>query len=253
MGTTTIQILDHMESLRLKGMHSKFTHILNSKNLFSDEDITTVLGALLEAEIIARDQRSQELLFKNAKLKQYVHPSKIECSPTYGLSKLKWQQLCEGHYLKDKTNLVITGKVGVGKTHIALSLGYQACATKHKTRFYNMNTLIEEIRSARLQGTYPKLINQLTKVALLIIDDFALVSPEEDILVTLYDIIEARNGIGSTIFTSVLPFDRWYNLFQVNLNLGESFLDRLQGSSEYLVLAGASKRKKLNITNPDEE
>lgn len=246
MSTSTTQILNQMEHLRLRGMHAEFNHILSSGTSLNDEDVTSILGKLIEAESIARDQRSRELLFKNAKLKQHVHPSKIECSPSYGLSKLKWQQLCEGHYLEDKTNLVITGKVGVGKTYIALALGYQSCSTKHKTLFYNMNLLIDEIRSARLQGTYLKLINQLTKVALLIIDDFALVNMEEDILIALYDIMEAREGTGSTIFTSVLPFDKWYNRFQVNLNLGESFLDRLGGSSEYIILAGDSRRKRSN-------
>jgi len=244
----TEQILDHMERLRLKGMHSAFTGMLNNKNQINQDDITIVLERLLEAEMNARDQRSQELLFKSAKLKQYVHPTKIDCSEAYGLSKLKWKYLAEGHYLDNKTNLVITGKVGVGKTYIALSLGYQSCATKHRTLFYNMNKLIEEIRSAKLQGIYLKLLNQLTKVTLLIIDDIGLVPLQEDILIALYDIMEARNGITSTIFTSAIPFDNWYNLFQENLNLGESFLDRLRGNAENIVLSGESRRRKVKAS-----
>ncbi|GAB3357787.1 hypothetical protein GCM10027566_21980 [Arachidicoccus ginsenosidivorans] len=238
------KILDHMERLRLKGMHSTFTSMLNNQNQINHDDISTVLGNLLEAELAARDQRGQELLFKTSKLKQYVHPSKIDCSEIYGLSKLKWQHLCEGGYLDNKTNLVITGKVGVGKTYVALSLGYQSCATKHKTLFYNMNKLIEEIRNAKLQGIYLKLLNQLTKVSLLILDDIGLIPLEEDILIALYDIMEARNGTTSTIFTSAIPFDKWYDLFQENLNLGESFLDRLRGSAQFIVLNGESRRGK---------
>jgi DNA replication protein DnaC len=240
----TDKILNLMLLLKLKGMYARFKHMLEEKKEITQDDLFTIIGILLEAEIEARNQRSQELLFKNAKLKKYVLPANIECNGQNGLSKSNWQYLCEGHYLQNKTNLIITGKVGVGKTYVAQALAYQACASNYKTLFFNMNILMEEIRSARLQGIYMKLLNQLIKVSLLVIDDFGLFPLEEDILIALYDIMEARNGVSSTIFTSAIPFGNWYDLFEQNLNLGESFLDRLRGSGEQIELKGESRRGK---------
>lgn len=180
-----------------------------------------------------------------------VIPADVQCSAANGLSKEKWTYLCECNFIDNQTGIIITGKTGVGKTHTALALAYQACSMQKSTLFYNMTRLQSDIKDAKVQGTYFKLMKQLTKASLLIIDDFALTPISEQMLISLYDIMEARSGISSTIFTSQLPFNSWYDLLSANLNVGEAFLDRIKGCSENLELKGKSRRtfKTSSTTN----
>lgn len=240
----TEQTITRLRKLKLNGMADRYQTLLETDFYLDDLDQHTLLSMLLEAEDIYREHRKLTLLVKNARIKNHVLPSGVICSSEEGLSKEKWLYLCECHFIKNQTNLLILGKTGVGKTHAAKALAYQACTKGYKTLFYNMNRLVEEIKSAKLQGTYLKLLGQLTKVSLLVVDDFGLKRMEEPILVSLYEIMEERTGLASTIFTSQLPIKNWYDVFNNNATLAEAFLDRVTGNADKLELLGDSKRKK---------
>jgi len=241
-----------LEKLRWKGASAWLQATIKNKN---GTDLNKMgpmefLDNLLEAEDSHKEQRTQELLLKNAHLPRRIIPADVQCSAANGLSKEKWAYLCECNFIESKTGIIITGKTGVGKTYTASALAYQACSLQKSTLFYNMTRLQSDINDAKLQGTYYKLIKQLTKVSLLIVDDFALIPIAEQVLISLYEIMEARSGISSTIFTSQLPFNNWYNLLNANLNIGEAFLDRIKGCSESIELKGKSKRTfKTACTN----
>lgn len=225
-------------------MADRYQTLLDTDFQLGELDQHTLLSMLLEAEESNRNTRKLDLLIKNARLKARVLPASIKCSPQDGLSKEKWLYLCECNFISNNVNLLILGKTGVGKTYAASALAYQACTKGYKTLFYNMNRLIEEIKIAKLQGTYLKLLGQIAKVPLLVVDDFGLKSMNEDLLISLYEIMEERTGCASTIFTSQFPVKNWYEVFNQNPTLGEAFLDRVTGNAEKLELTGESKRRK---------
>lgn len=236
--------IQQLRELGLHGMADRYQTIVDTNFRMDDIDEYTLLSMLIESEVLRREHRKLELLIRNAKLKLQVLPVSVNCQAQNGLSKEKWLYLCECNFIKNKSNLIILGKTGVGKSYCAAALAYQACTKGYKTLFYNLNRLVEEIKSAKLQGTYLKLITQLTKAELLVIDDFGLKKMEENILVSLYEIMEERTGIASTIFTSQLPIKNWYDVFNQNNTLAEAFLDRVTGNAEKLEFTGESKRRK---------
>jgi len=239
-----------LDKLRWNGASAWLKTVIDNGTDFSKMAPLEFFDNLLEAADVHKEQRTQALLLKNARLPKKVIPADVQCSAANGLSKEKWAYLCECNFIENRTGIIITGKTGVGKTYTALALAYRACSLQKPTLFYNMTRLQSDIKDAKLQGTYYKLIKQLTKASLLIIDDFALTPIDEQMLISLYDIMEARSGISSTIFTSQLSFNNWYGLLNANLNIGEAFLDRIKGCSENIELKGKSKRtfKTSSIT-----
>jgi len=98
----------------------------------------------------------------------------IICSPERGITKETLLQLGEGHYLEKGQNLLIHGQTGTGKSFLACALGRSACLMGYKTLYLSMNKFLETIAQSRIDGTYLKLIKQLTAKKLVILDDFGL-------------------------------------------------------------------------------
>jgi len=136
-----------------------------------------------------------------------------------------------------------TGAIGSGKSHVSSVLGRMACLNGYRTIYHNMNRFIEEVKSAKLTGTYLKLLDQYAKVPLLILDDFGLKSVSRDIHVCLYEILEDRIGKGSTIITSQFPVANWYEKFE-DATFAEAVLVRLTGNAERITLKGMSWRSR---------
>ena len=243
---TTEQIIEQLTRLRLVGMADRLKTMMDTNFTMDDVDQFTLLGMLLEAQVSYKEQRTLELLLKNARLRKRVLPSSVICVAENGLSKEKWVRLCECNFIKQKTNLIIVGKTGVGKSFCASALAYQACTKGYKTLFLKMNKLIEELASARLQNTYLKLLSQISRVDLLIIDDLGIKKIDNDGLNFLFDIIEERTEAASTIFTSQYPVKNWYDIFNQNSTLAEAFLDRIIGNAEKVELKGESRRRRLS-------
>jgi DNA replication protein DnaC len=111
-------------------------------------------------------------------------------------------------------------------------------------RIYHIRTpsLLEEIRIARADGTYTNLLNKYSKFQLLILDDFGVAPMVEDDATNLFEIIEDRTNINSTIITSQLPVNQWYSYLNNN-TIADAILDRVVYSSHRIELQGESMRK----------
>lgn len=94
-------------------------------------------------------------------------------------------------------------------------------------------------------GSYLKWIRGISTNKLLILDDFGLKALSNDARIALLDILEDRYGNGSTIITSQLPIDSWYNFID-EPTLADAIMDRLSASAHRITLAGQSLRKKKN-------
>ena len=79
--------------------------------------------------------------------------------------------LAQGEWLRRGQNLLITGPCGCGKTYLACALGYQACQQGHSTRYYRLPRLLLELSQAKVDGSYARLLGQLARIELLILND----------------------------------------------------------------------------------
>lgn len=247
----TTQTLTALRQLKLPGMASALQTQLEQVGTYEGLAFLERLTLLVEQETLSRDQRKQDRLIRQARFKlaatvqdiDYQHPRQITASQI--------AQLAQGEWLERRRNLLITGPCGSGKTYIACALGHSACLRGYTTRYYRLSRLFLELTQAKADGTYHKLLKQLAKVQLLLIDDWGLEAMTPSQRGDLMEIMDDRHGHSSTVVISQLPTDQWYDSIGDN-TLADAILDRLMHNAHRLPLKGESMRKSLGQLTEDE-
>jgi len=123
-------------------------------------------------------------------------------------------------------------------------MGFSGLTIYDGIRAYCVRTpsLLEEIRISRIDGTYTNLLKKYSRFKLLILDDFGVSPMVDDDATNLFEIIEDRTNINSTIITSQLPVLEWHTYFNNN-TIADAILDRISYSSHRIELEGDSMRK----------
>ena len=145
--------------------------------------------------------------------------------------------------MEARENLVIISESGGGKSYIAQALGVAACRNLMSVRYSRLNDMFREINVARAENRVYDALDLFSKPDLLILDDF-FTTPIENPLnaVDLFEILEAREGRGSTMFASQLEPDQWY--LRVNSELcADSILNRAVEHARVLDIKGPNMRE----------
>jgi DNA replication protein DnaC len=198
---------------------------------------------LLEDEQSARRQAVAKRLANTAKFRSDCTLEDWDTSLDRGISKAKLKELGLINFYYKKQNLLIEGKTGVGKTHLAIALGKRICDDGGSTRFFSTNLFFEEASAEKASGRYIQFIRRLAKTAVLIFDDFALRNYTHDEANILLEVLEERYGKGIVIVTSQVSPHGWTTLFEDSV-IAEAITDRLRNPSETVSLTGSSVRKK---------
>lgn len=143
-------------------------------------------------------------------------------------------------------NLILLGKTGLGKTHLAIALGNRICRDANSTFFYSANLFFEEIQGEKIAGRYLKFIRKLSKAKALILDDFGLRTYTHDEATALLELVEERYGKGVTIITSQVAPNGWVKLFEDPV-VAEALIDRLCNPACIIEMDGDSYRKKKKV------
>jgi DNA replication protein DnaC len=201
------------------------------------------LYQLLEAEQSERRDKKIKRLLSQAKLKdRQASLDIVEYSAKRGLERSQILSLASGEYISKGQNILITGATGVGKSFLAQALAKQAIFEGYTTRYYRVSRLLEEIKIARLEGSYTKALQKLSRISLLILDDFGVTPLKPDELNDLFEVIEERTLSGSTIITAQLPVKEWHN-YLGNATIADAMMDRLIYSAHRIEMKGESMRK----------
>lgn len=166
-----------------------------------------------------------------------------------GLTKTKLKELASHAYVEANENVLILGRTGEGKTHLAVALGRRLCSDNIATLFIPVNFLFEEVLAAKTAGKYLQYIKKLTQVRVLILDDFGLRNYSHDEANVLVDLLEDRHRKGSVIITSQADPKGWGKLFEDPL-IAEAIVSRLEHPSQKLILKGGNYREKLKTLLP---
>ncbi|MEH6534230.1 MAG: IS21-like element helper ATPase IstB [Photobacterium frigidiphilum] len=200
------------------------------------------LSLLLDYELLNRNQTKIQRLKRQAKLRVSAQGSQLVYRENRGLKRTLMSGLLTGSYLYKHQNILITGPTGVGKTYVACALAEQACELQHATRYYRLSRLLDDLASARLDGTYQKQLLALSKKVLLVIDDWGMEKLRQEQASNLLEVLEDRYQESSTIVISQLPVKEWYNMIG-NSTIADALLDRLIHNSHRIELQGESMRK----------
>jgi len=229
--------------LRLHGMNQSWKAMAETRQ-HNELSLTEGLEILLQAEQQERENRRFDRLQKVARFRYQASVEEIRFDASRGIDKALITRLAMGEYLAKGESVLITGATGCGKSFIASALGHQACAQGYKVVYFNTQKLLMKTKMSRAQGTIIKLFEDISKAALLILDDFGLTHLEHQQQLDLMEMIEDRHARSSTIIASQLPVSSWFDVIGEE-TIADAILDRLVHTSHRIELKGESLRKKL--------
>jgi DNA replication protein DnaC len=203
------------------------------------------LALLLEHETTLRRQRRFESRARAAKLRQSAAVEDVDYRAARGLDRGLFLKLAGCDWVRARHNLIITGPCGVGKSWLACALGQKACREDFSTAYHRMPRLFASLALARGDGRYARLLRQIAKVDLLILDDWGPETLTAEQCRDLLEIIDDRHEMRSVIITSQVPVERWYEIIG-NPTMADAILDRLIHNAYRIELKGESLRKKRN-------
>jgi len=237
-------ILEQAASLNLSGF--KETLIQQNQNAkYSSQSFEQRLFALFEAELNQRQDKRIKRFLNQAKLKDKLASlDQIKYLPKRKIDKSVVSSLSSCDYINNNQNVLITGATGTGKSFLAQSLARCAISLGYPAKYYRIATLLEEIKTARLDGSYTKTLAKISKFKLLILDDFGVSPLTSDEINNIFEIIEDRMFNGSFIITAQLPIQDWH-AYLGNETIADAVMDRLVHSSHKIELKGPSMREIL--------
>jgi DNA replication protein DnaC len=201
------------------------------------------LGLLVDAEWTDRQNKRLDRLLRAAKLRLTgACLEDIEYAGERKLDKAVLRQLATGRWIEARYNVVITGATGVGKTYLACALAQQACRLGYRTLYRRAPRLFDELKLARADGTYTRLLARFAKVDVLVLDDWGLVTVKDVERRDILEIMEDRHGLRSTIWTSQIPVAQWHDQIG-DPTIADAICDRLLHNAQRIVLQGPSRRK----------
>lgn len=241
---TTSTLITQLDALGLSGFKTALLRQSEDAN-YTQLSFEERLHQLLEAEANERSNKKIKRLLSGAKLKDHqAILEELEYSAKRGLERSVILSLASCEYISKGQNILITGATGVGKSFLAQAFAKKAIFQGYSARYYRVTRILEEIKLARLDGTYTKTLARIAKYNLLILDDFGVSPLKADEVNDLFEIIEERTLYGSTIITAQLPVKEWH-AYLGNETIADAMMDRLIYSAHRIEMKGESMRKML--------
>jgi len=233
---------DQLRAMKLDGMAEAFAELQTQDNA-ADLNHAEWLGLLIDREAASRSTKKFHSRMRAAKLRHVgACVEDVDFRAPRKLDKALFQQLATGRWIDDHQNLLVTGPCGVGKTWLACALGQKACRDGKTVLYHRLPRLFADLDLAHGDGRFPRLFRQLTKVDLLILDDWGPDRLTAGQRRDLMEIVEDRYGTGATAITSQLPVDAWHAVID-EPTFADAILDRLVHNAHRLALDGPSLRK----------
>jgi DNA replication protein DnaC len=242
--------LDQMAALGLTGMADAWK-ALAEQDPGQALDRNEWLGLMLDREATARADKRFANRLRNAKMRfPNACIEDVNFAASRGIDRRQVLALAQGEWIKAKEQIILTGQTGTGKTWLACAFGHQAARLDHSVLYVRMPRLFEDMAMARLDGRFPKLVDKLARVQLLILDDWGTHGLTDQQRLDLLELFEERYQRRSTIITAQLPVSGWHDMIG-EPTIADAILDRIVHNAHRIDLKGDSMRRKdqnVNLT-----
>jgi len=233
--TVQLSLSGFKESLLFQSEDAKYQSLSFEERLYH----------LFEAEINQRQDKRIKRMLTVAKLKDSsASLDQIQYLAKRNLDKSQVLSLANCEFINKFQNILLTGATGTGKSFLAQAIARRAISLGYSAKYYRVTTLLEEIKMARLDGSYTKTLAKISKFKLLLLDDFGVTPLKGDEINDLFEIIEERTLSGSLMITAQLPIKEWY-AYLGNETIADAMMDRLIHTAHKIELKGPSMRELL--------
>jgi DNA replication protein DnaC len=209
------------------------------------------LSLLIDQQWNWRENQALARRLKAAKLRGPACVEDIDYRAARGLDKTVVRALAkDSAWVRNHENIFVIGPCGVGKSFLAAALAQKACRDGYSALNLRAAALLRDLGLARADGSLRHLLARLSRIDVLVIDDWAMAPLSEAERREIWEICEDRYQTRSTILTSQLPVSRWHEQIG-DPTIADGILDRLVHNAHRLEMRGESMRKKRNL--PDEK
>ena len=243
------KLINNLETLGFNQIESNLEIYMD----YLSEGTKTFVEALYELteyEVTKKQQRAMNACVKVANFPFIKRLEDFNFSYQPSINK---EQILDFKYLRfieNKENIIFVGSPGVGKTHLATSIGIETASNRKLTYFIHCNDLILQLKRAHLENRLEQKLKFFTKYKLLIIDELGFIPLDDEASKLLFQLISRRYEKVSTIITTNKQLSQWGEVFGDNV-LANAILDRLLHHSHVISITGRSYRTKDILEDSD--
>lgn len=236
------KIKSKLRNLKLAGMVKS----IESRNKFAIENKTSYIDFI---ELLIEDEHVNRMANSFSKR---LNKSKIDTQKTLDFFDFNYQpdidkrqimDIASCRFINENKNIVLMGKPGVGKTHIANAIGLEAIKQGYTVMFLHINDLIDKINCAKADGSINLLMNSLLNTDLIILDEIGFKKLPNDSIDGFFEVIRKRYEKGSIIITTNRNFEDWGNVFG-DFVIASAIIDRIVHHAIIIKINGESFRIK---------
>lgn len=232
--------IEKLRQMRLTGMARALEEQLGQPEI-APLSFDERLGLLVDREETERHNAALAQRLRVARLRQAACLEDIDYRTSRGLDRGLMRTLATGEWLRLHNNVLVMGPTGVGKSFISCALGNQAARGGVSVRYQRLSRLLDDLAMARADGRYARVLAQMSKMRLLILDDWLMVKLTGDQRRDLLEVIDDRHQRGSTILATQVPMERWHDQI-ADPTYADAILDRLVHNAHRIELHGRSMR-----------
>jgi DNA replication protein DnaC len=207
-------------------------------------DHVEYLRRLIDGEYSERRQRAIERRVKAARFPVVKTLEQFRWDWPKKINRLQIQNLSRLEFVAQKANVVFLGNVGLGKTHLAVALGYAACQENYSVLFAGAISVINDLAAAQKRGLLKRQLKRYLAPDLLLLDEIGYLPIDQHGADLLFQVISQRYERGSIVLTTNKPFKQWSSIFNNDSTIASAVLDRLLHHAETVVIEGSSYRMK---------
>lgn len=238
--TSTVLLKHHLKALKLPTMLAECEKV--ARQCAADNaDHLAFLQQVTELELLDRERRAAERRLKAARFPTLKTLDDFDFAAQPSLNKVLIAELMRCAFLDRRESVILLGNPGTGKSHLATALAAEACRRGTKVRFWRVTELVTQLLEAREERVLLRLMSQLARPDLLVLDELGYVPASKVGAELLFDVISTAYERTSIIVTTNLPFEQWTEVLGSERLVGAT-LDRLTHRCHILEATGESYR-----------
>lgn len=248
--STYIQLLNNLDQLKLTKIREILPNYMDSA-VKNEKSSIEIIKELTDQEIAFREERARQI---NLTISHFpFHKTIDDFDFTYqpSINKSQILDLLTLRFIEENENILFIGSSGVGKTHLATSIGIEASSKRYSTYFIHFNSLMEKFKKAASEGRIESVVKHYSKYRILIIDEIGYLPIDRDVANGFFQLVAARYEKKPIILTTNQPLSKWGDVFG-DYTLANAIIDRLVHHSHIIKITGQSYRIKGKLLYDEE-